>query len=44
VRFEQNVIPVAAFRQMPVQEAAQMMVDWRCPMALVERTLNVTLE
>jgi hypothetical protein len=44
LRFEQNVIPVAAFRQMPVQEAAQMMVNWRCPTALVESTLNVKLE
>jgi hypothetical protein len=44
LRFEQNVIPVAAFRQMPVQEAAQMMVNWCCPLALVESTLNVKLE
>lgn len=44
LRFEQNVIPIAAFRQMPVEVAAQTMVNWRCPMALVESILNVKLE
>jgi hypothetical protein len=44
LRFEQNIVTIAAFRQMPMQEAAQTMVNWHCPTALIESTLNVKLE
>jgi hypothetical protein len=44
LRFEENVVPVAVFRQLPVAEAAQTMVNWRCPTALVESTLNIKLQ
>ena len=42
VRFEQNVVSVDAFRTMPVQEAAQTMVNWRCPAKMIEDVLGVT--
>ena len=41
VRFEQNVVLVDAFRAMPVQEAAQTMVSWRCPTKMIEEVLGI---
>lgn len=44
VRFEQNLVPIATFRKLAPQEAAQMLVNWRCPTPLIESSLNVKLE
>ena len=41
-RLEQNVVSVNAFRTMPVQEAAQTMVSWRCPAKMIEDVLGFT--
>jgi hypothetical protein len=43
VRFEQNVVSVDVFRSMPVHEAAQTMVNWRCSAKVIEDVLTVTL-
>lgn len=43
VRFEQNVVSVDAFRRMPVQEAAQTMVNWRCPAEMIEDVLGIAV-
>ena len=43
-RLEQNIVSVPVFQNMPVQQAAQLMSDWRCPVALVEMILQVTTE
>jgi hypothetical protein len=40
VRLEQNVVPVSVFQSMPIQEAAQLMGDWRCPVSLIETVLR----
>ncbi|MFC6654912.1 hypothetical protein ACFQEX_04900 [Roseibium salinum] len=42
VRFEQNVVSVDTLRTMPVQKAAQTMVNWRCPTKMIEDVLGVT--
>ena len=42
-RIEQNFVDPQLFRKMPVQQAAQTLVNWRCPKALIETMLGVTL-
>jgi hypothetical protein len=44
LRFEQNVVDLPVFRQMPVETAAQTMVNFRCPVDMIERELGVSLE
>lgn len=44
VRFEQNVVPVATFRKLSVTQAAQTMTNWRCPDAMIESVLDVSLQ
>lgn len=44
VRLEQNVVSVDAFRKLPVEEAAQTMTNWRCPAAMIENVLGISLE
>lgn len=43
LRFEQNIVPLDVFRKMPVAEAAQMLVTWRCPAELIESSLGIRL-
>lgn len=42
VRFEQNVVSGDTLRGMQVQDAAQLMTNWRCPVRLIEDVLGVT--
>lgn len=44
VRFELNVVQVDLIRRMPQQEAAQTMVNWRCPTKMVEAILGVSIQ
>ena len=43
-RIEQNIVPVTTMRQMAVQEAAQLMANWRCPKDLIGSVLGVTVQ
>jgi hypothetical protein len=42
-RFEQNVVPVDDFSSMQIQDAVQVMTNWRCPASLIEDVLGVTV-
>lgn len=42
-RFEQNIVSVEEFRNMPQQEAAQLMTNWRCPAGMIETTLGISV-
>ena len=44
VRFEENIVPIDAFRRMPVQEAAQTMTNWRCPSQVIEDVLGIPVK
>ncbi len=44
IRLEQNVVSVTTFKSMPQQQAAQLMVDWRCPISLIEDVLDVHIQ
>ncbi len=41
-RMEQNVVTVPIFKKMPIQQAAQLMTDWHCPMSLIETVLGLS--
>ena len=44
IRIEQNIVPVAVFKSMPIQQAAQLMTDWRCPVSLIEKVLEISVQ
>jgi hypothetical protein len=43
-RLEQNVVPVDMMRKMPVQQAAQLLTDWHCPVDLIASVLGVKVQ
>ena len=43
-RIEQNVVPVAVMRKMDLQQAAQVLADWRCPKDLIGSVLGVKVQ
>lgn len=43
LRIEENVVSQKLFRKMPLQQAAQLMSDWRCPAQLIESVLGVSI-
>ena len=43
-RVEQNIVSPSELRAMPVQEAAQLMTSWRCPVPLIEDLLGISLQ
>lgn len=43
-RFEQNIVSVDLFSSMPLQDAAQLMTNWRCPSAVIETVLGVSVQ
>lgn len=44
LRIELNTVPVDVFKSLPLQQAAQLMADWHCPMALIEDGLGIAVQ
>lgn len=43
-RVVQNIVDPTSLRAMPVEEAARTMMDWRCPIPMVEDLLGVSIK
>jgi hypothetical protein len=44
IRLETNVVSETIFKKMPLQEAAQLMTNWKCSTGLIETILGVKLQ